>query len=1019
MHAKILMINIIKQFCHTSRRLVFCAFVVSLVAMSNAYGAPPAPTGLNGSVTGSTVSLRWDEDSSGETFGYNVYANNAYLDTVFDPLYSGAIDRNTLTSYTVVAFSSEPLEFSAASESLELPRRLIPTDLTIPPSVPTNLQGSISGSSVSLTWNASTDDETVQGYNLYQNEAYLTTVLEPEYSGAVTPGESYSWYVVAFDIRNNFSGRSDRLRLPDTGPVDTTIAPSAPTDLAGNTSAAAAGNLLATISWQASTDDQQVAGYNVYTDGAYTTTVFDTNYSTTLGADQFTTFTVVAFDFDDNFSTQSETLTLPELTDPGALLEPPSQPDSLSGNINGRQITLNWQDSTDNIGVGGYNVYQDNNYITTVFDSGFTGQVAEGAVHTYYVVAFDGQGNFSSPSAQLLLPEGAESPSAEAPSAPGNLTGSLVENGDGFRLNLDWDAAEDDGGVAGYNVYQNNRYVTTVGGTSYETDLANEGPYSFYVVAFDQLRNFSEDSNRLSLPNDENQPPFFDGFVSQTTDAGQLWSLIVRPVDIDGGSPGLFGGRLPEGMRSVDNFDGTRTLSWQPLQPALGDHEITFTAFDSEDPRITTTRTITLTVVLPDDLSTIPNPGPTIDAVGEFQIRSGDTLVMRVKAVDANGTVPHLEILNPPAGSTFDTHPNDDRIRVLRWQTTDSDMGTVSFDFMATDADDPSLTFASSVDLEIVDPSLFTRPGERLRALADARDFLFGYAHLLEWYEQPDGDLYESIAAEEFNLVSTENSMKMGYLYPEPDRFRWIGADEEIAFARENNMVVHGHPLVWYTILPPWIIESEVSEREGIMNTFIDAVVTRYRDDVAIWDVVNEAFEDDGTFRNSVWFEAMGEAHIDKAFIRARANSPDATLLYNDYDVSFDGPKSDAMYALLQRMIADGTPVDGVGFQMHLTTDFDRFDEVAANFQRFADLGLDVYITELDVAMEPGDSEEVQAQVFADAVATCLAQPACQAAQIWGYTDRYSWLGDANALILDRGYQPKPAYHALQNVLSQ
>ena len=418
-------------------------------------------------------------------------------------------------------------------------------------------------------------------------------------------------------------------------------------------------------------------------------------------------------------------------------------------------------------------------------------------------------------------------------------------------------------------------------------------------------------------------------------------------------------------------------------------------------------------------MSTIPNPGPTIDAVGQFQIRTGDTLVMRVKAVDANGTVPQLEILNPPPGSTFDTHPNDDRIRVLRWQTSASDMGTVRFDFMATDADDPSLTFSSSVDLEIVDPSVFTRAGERLRTLAAARNFHFGYAHLLEWFEQPDADLYGSIAAEEFNLMSTENSMKMGYMYPEPDRFRWIGADEEIAFARENNMLVHGHPLVWYTILPPWIIQSEVSEREGIMNTFIDAVVSRYRDDVAIWDVVNEAFEDDGSFRNSVWFEAMGEAHIDKAFIRARANAPDATLLYNDYDVSFAGPKSDAMYALLQRMIADGTPVDGVGFQMHLTNDFDRFDEVAANFQRFADLGLDVYITELDVAMEPGDSEEVQAQVFADAVATCLAQPACKAAQIWGFTDRYSWLGGANALVLDRGYQAKPAYRALQNVLAQ
>ena len=157
--------------------------------------------------------------------------------------------------------------------------------------------------------------------------------------------------------------------------------------------------------------------------------------------------------------------------------------------------------------------------------------------------------------------------------------------------------------------------------------------------------------------------------------------------------------------------------------------------------------------------------------------------------------------------------------------------------------------------------------------------------------------------------------------------------------------------------------------------------------------------------------------YIDQAFFRARANDPDGILLYNDYNVSYDGPKSDGMYALLQRMLADGVPVDGVGFQMHLTTDFDRFDEVAANFQRFADLGLDVYVTELDVVMEPGSTEDQQAAVFSDAVATCLAQPACKAAQIWGFTDRYTWLSGTDPLVLDHDYQPKAGYGALQNVL--
>jgi len=1010
----------------SAHRLFTLSSILALFVFSNATFATPAqPTGLTGTVSGSTVSLTWDRDPSGQTNGYNIYANNNYIDTILADqgpnTYNGTIEAGRLTSFTVVAFSSAPVEFSPASDSVELPESLIPNDLTIPPSTPTNLTGEIQETTVSLSWTASTDDEAVQGYNLYQNESYLTTVFDTTYEGQVTAGESYSWYVVAFDIRNNFSSRSERLRLPDTGPVDTTIPPSVPGGLSGNTSAAGNNNLSATLSWTASTDDQQVAGYNVYTDGAYTTTVFDTSYATDIAADSFTTFNIVAFDFDDNFSAQSQSITLPNITDPAALEEPPTQPQQLAGSINGTTLSLSWSASSDNIGVGGYNVYQNNDYLTTVFDTNYTGSVTSDTLYTYYVVAFDRNGNFSTQSEQIVLPEGSELVQPQAPLAPATLTGSLTAlntNGE-HAVELSWSAAQSSVAISGYNVYQNNQYLTTVFDTSYSGEVPDDGPYSYYVVAFDGFGSFSPASQTLSLPDNANQPPHFDGFVDQTTDAGQLWELIVRPLDNDGGAPGLFGGVLPTGMRSTDNFDGTRTLSWRPLQPEVGDHRITFTAFDAQDPSISVTETITLSVVLPEDLSTIPNPGPTIDAIGSFRVRTGDTVVMRVKAVDANGTIARLEILNPPEGSTFDVFPDDPQVRVLRWTTTPGDLGTVRFDFLATDADDPALTFSSSVELEIVDPSEYIREGERLRNLADARNFQFGYAHLLEWYAQTDGDLYASVAAEEFNLLSTENSMKMGYMWPEPGRFRFEGADREVEFARANNMDVHGHPLLWYTILPPWIINSPVEQRESIMNTFIDTVVPRYREDVTIWDVVNEALEADGTMRNSVWFEAMGEEYIDMAFRRTRALDPDATLLYNEFDVSFNGPKSDGMYALMQRLLADGVPIDGVGFQMHFTTSFDRFDEVASNLQRFADLGLDVYITELDVAMEPGATTEQQAAVFADAVSICLAQPRCKAAQIWGFTDRYSWLGDREALVLDRDYQAKPAYRALQNVLSQ
>lgn len=995
----------------------FLLFTLTLLFASSAIASPSVPANIAGSISSTTVTLTWDAAPASEQVeGYNVYRNNQYVDTVLSNQYTGTVEADTLYSFTVVAFSAEPREYSPVSESISLPQNLVPTDLTIPPSTPTDLTGTITGSEVTLDWTASTDDEAVQGYNIYENNQYLTTVLSPGYTGPVVPGDSYSWYVIAFDTRTNFSGQSNKLRLPDTGPVDTTIPPSVPTALSGTTNGV--GTAASTeLTWTASTDDQEIAGYNIYRDNQYIDTVFANTYDTTIDTDTFTNFNVVAFDYDGNFSAASDTITLPEITDPTALTEPPSTPQALTGGIVGTDVSISWTASTDNLGVAGYNVYENNSYIDTVSSPAWSGTVVADATYTYYVVAFDFNGNFSDPSSALQLPEGGPAPSAEAPSVAENLIGSLVEENGTYTVSLAWDPSTDDEAVAGYNIYQNNQYLTTVNSTTYEGTVGSAGPYSYFVVAFDIPRNFSDPSERLSLPTDENQPPFFEGFEDQTIDAGPVWELVVRPMDIDGGTPGLFGGTLPEGMQSIDNFDGTRTLRWQPLQPAIGDHQITFTAFDNADSSLQTTRTITLTVVMPDDPSIIPNPGPTIDAVGDYTVRYGDTVVMRVKAVDANGTIPELVLLNPPPGSTFETFPLDERVRVLRWTTDASYLGTYTFNFEATDADDPSLTFQSSVDLNIADPSDYVLPGSRLRDLADQRNFLFGYASLLEWYNQPDGDLYGDIAAAEFNMVSTENSMKWGYINPEPGEYRWIGADNLIAFAEEHNMVVHGHPLIWYTILPPWVMNSPVDEREAMMNTFIDDVVTRYNDNVQIWDVVNEAFEDDGSYRNSVWFQAMGEDYIAKAFTRARANAPTAKLLYNDYDVSFDGPKSDAMYQLMETLLADGVPIDGVGFQMHLPSNFNRFDEVAANFQRFADLGLEVYVTELDVIMEPGTTQEDQANVFSGALSACLAQPACQATQIWGFTDRYSWLRGRDALVLDDNYQPKPAYGALQSVL--
>lgn len=512
-----------------------------------------------------------------------------------------------------------------------------------------------------------------------------------------------------------------------------------------------------------------------------------------------------------------------------------------------------------------------------------------------------------------------------------------------------------------------------------------------------------------------NSPPYFVNLLDAEVFAGQELTLRLKPRDADGGVPGLFPYAIPSGAQYIDNFDGSRSVVWRPLQPDVGIHEFKITATDPVEPYYRTVRTVRIKVSMPSDPSTIINLPPVVNLIRDSTVRVNDPVVLYIKVDDQNATIPTLEIVNPPPGATITPHFDDPKYTILHFTPRVAE--NISLELIARDEVDPSLTGSSTVSIEVLDESAFLRPGPRLRDLASERDLLFGYAALLQFYEQPDGALYADIAADEFNFVSTENSLKWDRLNPLPGKFRWAQADNLVAHAKARRQVVHGHTLIWHRQLPTWIRLSDPADRETHMREYIDRVLTRYGKDIPIWDVVNEALEEDGTFRNSIWFDSMGAQFIDTAFRQARASAPDATLIYNDYHVSWAGPKADGLIALMQSLKDAETPVDGVGFQMHLSADFDRYDEVTTIFQTIADLDYDIYITELDVSIRDGQTEEQQAKVFADVLSVCLEQPRCKAYQTWGFTDQYSWRAELSPLILDRRYQMKPAYLALQKRL--
>ena len=513
-----------------------------------------------------------------------------------------------------------------------------------------------------------------------------------------------------------------------------------------------------------------------------------------------------------------------------------------------------------------------------------------------------------------------------------------------------------------------------------------------------------------------NTAPDFVGLDDVEAVAGRYVEVLLRPVDPDGGVAGMYPERLPAGAEYRDNLDGTRTLRWRPLEPDVGIEEFTIVAVDPAEPGLRTSRTVRIRVSMPADPSTIPNLAPGINHVRDHVARVGDPVVVALKGTDRNGAPPALGVTNPPPGSTFVPHRTEPGMKMLRF--VPSAPGTVTLNVVARDARDPSLETTKSVTIDVREPETFALPGPPLRELAADAGIAIGYAALPSFYSRPDGALYADIAAAEYDLVTSENQLKPDLVNPLPGVYRWAAADNLVRWAREAGQSVHGHTLVWYHQLPGWMKRSAPATREGHMREYIDRVVTRYRDDVAVWDVVNEALEDDGTLRDSIWHEAMGERYIDVAFAQARASDPDAILLYNEFDVAWDGAKADGMFDMLSAALSRGVPIDGVGFQLHVFARFDAFDEVRRNFARAAALGLDVYVTELDVSMVEGDTEAMQAEVYDRLLSLCLEQPRCRAFQTWGFTDMYSWRAQYAPLPLDAEYAPKPARLALQRRLA-
>jgi endo-1,4-beta-xylanase len=347
-------------------------------------------------------------------------------------------------------------------------------------------------------------------------------------------------------------------------------------------------------------------------------------------------------------------------------------------------------------------------------------------------------------------------------------------------------------------------------------------------------------------------------------------------------------------------------------------------------------------------------------------------------------------------------------------------------------------------------PTSATAPARSLRQAAGDR-LLIGTAILAEHLDDPR---HAELIRTQFNCVTPGNEMKPDHVQNVRGTFTFERADRIVAFAQQNAMQVIGHTLVWHSQSPKWLYEDEQGRplpRDAAlanMKAHIDAVVGHYKGKVKGWDVVNEAIPDGpGDLRDTPARRAIGDDYIAKAFEFAHAADPDVELYYNDYNIDMDYKRERGL-KLVKQLRAAGVRLDGVGIQGHWLLEKPDLAEIERGIKAYADLGLKVMITELDV--DPLPRKEITAELSAteregldpyktglpDDVQRKLADryaslfelfgkyPQVTRVTVWGTTDANTWLNNFpvrgrtnHPMLWDRQFEPKPAFEAVRRAL--
>jgi len=320
-------------------------------------------------------------------------------------------------------------------------------------------------------------------------------------------------------------------------------------------------------------------------------------------------------------------------------------------------------------------------------------------------------------------------------------------------------------------------------------------------------------------------------------------------------------------------------------------------------------------------------------------------------------------------------------------------------------------------------------------SLAEAYKDHFKIGAAVEPY-QLEGE-HAELLKKHFNSLTAENVMKPKTIQPEKGQFNFSAADKIRNFTKENNMVMRGHTLVWHSQIPDWFFEGPTGKlvsKEVLldrMRTHIEVTMKHFKGDIDSWDVVNEAIdpssEETNGLRNSKWYQIAGIDYIKEAFIHANRIDPEAKLYINDYSLLSDPAKRDIMYNLVQDLLAEGIPVDGIGMQGHINIESPSVSTMERTLAKFASLGVDLQITELDMSVYTDNSQSYDS--FSEELAVrqghryrkifnLFKQYSDQITNVtlWGIGDDHTWLTGFPVernnwpMLFDKELKAKPAF---------